>query len=82
MENNQDIKKHYYFGIGSVNPEKLAEVTMRKGEHPAAFADGLLEAFKTYIGSPDIMTEDVGYTFALINKSESQTHVCDSSLRL
>lgn len=47
---------------------------MRKGEHPAAFADRLLEAFKTYSGYPDIMTEGVGYKFALINKSDPQTH--------
>ena len=40
MENNQDSKKALLkvLGIVSVNPEKLAEVTMRKGEHPAAFA--------------------------------------------
>lgn len=54
-------------------PEKLAEVTMRKEEHPAAFADRLLEAFKTYSGSLDITTEDVGYKSALINKSDPQT---------
>ena len=60
-------------GIASVNPEKLAEVSMRQGEHPAAFADRLLEAFTTYSGYPDIMTEDISYKFALINKSDPQT---------
>lgn len=49
-------------GIVFVNPEKLAEVTMRKGEQPAGFAERLLEAFKTYSG---ITTEDVRYKFAL-----------------
>ena len=75
MGNNQDRKKALLevLGIASVNPEKLAEVSMRQGEHPAAFADRLLEAFTTYSGYPDIMTEDINYKFALINKSDPQT---------
>ena len=64
MGNNQD----------RTTPEKLAEVTMRKWEHTASFADSLQEAFKTYSGQPDLMTEDVGYEFALIYKTDPQIH--------
>ena len=75
MANAQERKKTFLevLGIVSVNPEKLAEVTMKKGEHPVAFADRLMDAFKTYSGFPDITTEDVVFKSALITKCDPQT---------
>ncbi|XP_060726910.1 uncharacterized protein LOC132846279 [Tachysurus vachellii] len=60
-------------GVMSVDWDKISDVHMRKGEHPMAFSERLLETFKTFSGNPDITPNDVSFKSALINKCDSLT---------
>lgn len=60
-------------GVMSVNWDRISEMRMRKGEHPAAFSERLLEMFKTFSGNPDITKNDVSFKTALINKCDPLT---------
>lgn len=61
-------------GMMSIDWDKISEMHMRKGEHPAAFSERLLETFKNFSGNPDITKNDVTFKSALINKCDSLTH--------
>jgi len=60
-------------GVMSVNWDRISEMQMRKGEHPAAFSERLLETFKTFSGNPEITQNDISFKTALISKCDSST---------
>jgi len=51
-------------GVMSVNWDRISEMQMRKGEHPAAFSERLLETFKTFSGNPEITQNDISFKTA------------------
>ncbi len=57
-------------GVMSVNWDKIYEIQMRKGEHPATFSERLLETFKTFSGDSGITQNDVRFKSALISKCD------------
>ncbi len=61
-------------GVMSVNWDKIYEIQMRKGEHPATFSERLLETFKTFSGDSGITQNDVRFKSALISKCDPLTH--------
>lgn len=61
-------------GVNSVNWDKINQIQMRKGEHPATFSERLLETFTTFSGDPDITQNDVRFKFVLISKCDPLTH--------
>ncbi len=61
-------------GVMSVNWDKIYEIQMRKGEHPATFSERLLETFKTLSGDSGITQIDVRFKSALISKCDPLTH--------
>ena len=60
-------------GTRSVDWEKITEVVMYQGEHPAAYAARLWEVFRSYSGIANLTPQDPVFKSALIAQSDVYT---------
>ena len=60
-------------GTRSVDWEKITEVVMHEGEHPAAYAARLWEVFSSYSGIANLTQQDPVFKSALIAQSDVYT---------